>query len=221
MKPKTAIEHYEEFAQEYDQLSKKHEWYSPEVLFGLMFEYLKNGEKLLDTGIGTGQSAIPFHFVGLKIYGIEGSEKMLKKCKEKEIAEDLKLFDLNTIPPLPYKDKNFQYVISNGVLYFFENLEPFFSEAKRLLKTNGIFAFTVENLKSGYSKKYINKDNDLISKRIIEKAGVEVFRHSDEYVGNLIKKYNFEVLKKIEYFAYNSPTENKDIYFKAYILKRK
>jgi predicted TPR repeat methyltransferase len=220
MKPITAIEHYEGFAQEYDPLSKKHEWYSPEVLFGLMFEYLQSGEKLLDIGIGTGQSAIPFHSVGIQIYGIEGSNEMLRKCKEKGIAKDLKQIDLNTIPPLPYKDNDFQYVISNGVLYFFENLEPFFIEAKRILKSNGIFAFTIENLKSGYSKKYTNKDNDLISKRIIEKVGVEVFRHSDEYVGNLIKKYNFEVLKKFEYFAYHSPTENKDIYFKAFILKK-
>ena len=221
MKPRTAVDHYEEFAQEYDSLSKKHEWYSPEVLFGLMFEYLKNGEKLLDIGIGTGQSAIPFHSVDVQIYGIEGSKEMLKKCKEKGIAKDLKLINLNTISLIPYKSDNFRYIISNGVLYFFENLEPFFIEARRLLKSNGIFAFTVENLKLGYSKKYTNKDNDLISKRIIEKAGVEVFRHSDKYVGNLIKKYDFEVLKKLEYFAYNSPTENKNIYFKAYILKKK
>ena len=221
MEPKTAIEHYNTFAQEYDTLSKKHEWYSPEVLFGLMFEYLKDGEKLLDIGIGTGQSAIPFHSVGLKIFGLDGSEEMLKKCRKKRIADDLKLIDLKTIPPLPYKDKEFKYIISNGVLYFFENLEPFFTEAKRLSESNGIFAFTIENLKRGYSKKYVNKDNDLISKRIIEKAGVEVFRHSDKYVGNLIKKYKFEVLKKLEYFAYNSPTENKDIYFKVYILKKK
>ena len=167
MKPRTAIAHYEVFAKEYDQSSKKHEWFSPEILFGLMFEYVKNKEKLLDLGIGTGQSAMPFHAIGLKIYGLDGSNEMLKKCKRKAIADELKLFDLSTTPPLPYKNNSFKYIISNGVFYFFENLESFFSEAKRILKPNGFFAFTVENLKSGYSQKYVNKDNDLISKRII------------------------------------------------------
>ena len=220
MKPRTATEHYEEFAEEYDSLSKKHEWYSPEILFGLLFEFVKKNESILDLGIGTGQSAIPFHKIGMDIFGLDSSEKMLEKCKQKGITQELKKFDLNQAP-LPYENNFFDHIISNGVFYFFRDLEPFFKEAKRILKKEGTFSFTVENLKKGYEEEYVNKDNDQISERLIEKAGVKVCRHSQEYIENLIKIYGFKILKKLEYFAYNSPTKNKDIYFKAYILRKK
>jgi len=220
MKLKTATEHYEIFAKEYDELSKKHEWYSPEILFGLLFEFIKKNQSLLDLGIGTGQSAISFHRLGVNIFGLDSSKEMLKKCEMKGIAKELKQIDLNQIP-LPYEDESFDHIISNGVFYFFRDLEPFLKESKRILKKGGIFGFTVENLKKGYEEEYVNKDNDQISERLIEKVGVKVYRHSQEYVEGLIKKYNFEILKKLEYFAYNSPTEKKDIYFKAYIFRRK
>jgi len=219
MKPKTAIDHYEFFAKEYDPLSKKHEWYSPEVLFGLAFEFVKRGQKLLDIGIGTGQSSLLFKKVGLEIYGIDGSNEMLKICEKKHIAKDLKRFDLTEIP-LPYIPKSFDHIISNGVFYFFKDIEPFFIEAERLIKGKGTFNFTVEDLKGTSNQEYVNKDNDLISERITEKVGVHVYRHSEKYILSLIKKYNFELLKKMEYFAYNSPTENRDVYFKAYVLKK-
>jgi len=220
MEPRTPTEHYEGFAKEYDELSKKNEWYSPEVLFGLLFEFVKKDESLLDLGIGTGQSAIPFKKIGMNIFGLDSSKEMLRKCEQKGIAKDLKKFDLNQIP-FPYKNNFFDHIISNGVFYFFRDLESFFKEAKRVLKNKGTFSFTVENLKKGYEKEYVNKDNDQISERLIEKVGVKVYRHAQNYIENLIKKYGFEILKKLEYFAYKSPTENKDIYFKAYILRKK
>jgi len=220
MKPQNTIMYYDAFAKEYDPLSKAHAWYSPEVLFGLVFEFTKKGQSLLDIGIGTGQSSEPFKKVGLHISGIEGSKEMLKRCKRKKIAEKLKVFDLHR-SPLPYKVRSFDHVISNGVFYFFSDLEHFFADVKPILKKGGIFSFTVEKQKSGYTKKYVNKDNDLISERLIKKAGVIVYRHAEEYIQGLIKKYNFQLLKKLEYFAYHSPTEIKDIYFQAYVLRKK
>jgi len=219
MKSKTATEYYEVFAKEYDVLSKKHKWYSPEVLFGLLFEFVKKNQSLLDLGIGTGQSAIPFKKIGMEIYGLDSSNEMLKECKQKGIAKEIKIFDLNQIP-FPYENNFFNHIISNGVFYFFKDLEPFFKEAKRILKCGGTFSFTVEDLKKGYEVEYVNKDNDQISKRLLEKAGVKVYRHAWNYIENLINKYGFEMLKELEYLAYNSPTENKDIYFKVYVLKK-
>jgi ubiquinone/menaquinone biosynthesis C-methylase UbiE len=213
------IGHYDVFSKEYDSLSITHRWYSPEILFGLVFGNVKPGEKLLDVGIGTGLSSIPFYRVGLEIYGIDGSKEMLKKCRGKRIAKQLKLFNLRN-NNLPYKDREFDHVISNGVFYFFENLEPFFKEAYRVLNRGGTFSFTVENLRSEDPKKYINKDNDLICKGIADKNGVTLFRHSQEYINHLINRYKFGLLKSVEYFAYNSPVEHRDVYFVAYVLRK-
>jgi len=215
----TSIEHYNILAQEYDSLSKKHNWYSPEILFGLSFEFAKSGEKLLDIGIGTGQSSLPFKRIGLHINGLDGSEEMLKRCTEKEIADNLIKFDLNQIP-FPYKDGSFDHIISNGVMYFFRNLGPYFSEASRILKIDGIFAFTVEDQICGDASEYVNKDNDYISERMPNKDGVKLYRHSQKYIEDLSDKYGFKILKKVKYRAYNSPIERKDIYFVAYVLKK-
>ena len=220
MKTRPSIAHYDLFADEYDHLSKKYAWHSPDILFGLAFEYIKSGQKLLDIGIGTGKSSALFKRIGLEIFGIDGSKEMLKRCKEKGIAIDLKQFDLNTTP-FPYADHSFDHIISNGVLYFFDNLEPFFIEARRLLKgSEGIFGFTIENFEGDLKEGYVNKGNDYVSKRMDEKKGVKLFRHSDEYIKLLIKKHQFELLKELKYFAYTSLDDKRDIYFKVYIIRR-
>ncbi len=76
-----------EFAEKYDGAVKKQKWYGAEILFGMVYEYLKTNDKILDIGIGTGLSATAFHKAGLEIYGLDYSEEMLEACKQKNIAE--------------------------------------------------------------------------------------------------------------------------------------
>lgn len=77
-------------------------------MFGLLFKYVKKGDTLLDLGIGTGLSSLPFYQIGLKIYGIDISEDMLTICRKRKIAEDLRTRDLND--KLPY-DNQFDHII--------------------------------------------------------------------------------------------------------------
>lgn len=213
MDTKKAIDYYNTISKNYDTVSKEHQWHSPQIMFGLLFEYVKKDELLLDLGIGTGQSAIPFSKIGLQIYGIDGSKEMLKECEKKKFTEELKEFDLNQTP-FPYSKDKLNHIIANGILYFFKDLEPFFKEAQRMLKKRGTFSFTIENT----PKEIISNQ---ISERVIETVGFKVYCHSFDYIKNLIEKYNFQILKNIEYLAYNSPTEKKDIYFQLFILQKK
>ena len=59
----------------------------------MIFEFLKMKDKVLDIGIGTGLSVIDFHALGLDVYGLDYSNRMLEVCSQKNIAVDLKLFD--------------------------------------------------------------------------------------------------------------------------------
>jgi len=45
---------HDESAADYDRLARKYRWFGPEALFGLCFEYVQPGERLLAIGIGTG-----------------------------------------------------------------------------------------------------------------------------------------------------------------------
>lgn len=206
MQSKNSSEHAKN-AKEYDSLSGQYEWYGGEVLFGLVFEYISAGDKLLDLGIGTGLGSIPFHKAGLKIYGIDNSEEMLDVCREKGISQNLKTYDLSE-DKLLYDNNEFNHIISCGVFHFFADLEHFFSESHRILVPNGTFSFIVQN------------SNDDISETVDEEYGIPVYGHSEIYIERLVEKYNFELLKKQSFSALKNLSGKEKFYFKAYILKK-
>jgi len=74
----------------YDEQARRTEWFGSEVVFGLTYEFVNPGESLLDLGIGSGLSSIPFHKAGLRIYGLDGSDEILEICASKGFAIDLK-----------------------------------------------------------------------------------------------------------------------------------
>ena len=73
-----------EFVEKYDDAIKQQKWYGAEILFGMVYEYLKKNDKILDIGIGTGLSATAFYKAGLEIYGLDNSLEMLEACKQKK-----------------------------------------------------------------------------------------------------------------------------------------
>ena len=198
-----------EFVEQYDDLVKKQKWYGVEVLFGMMFEFLNQNDVILDVGIGTGLSAENFHATGMEVYGLDYSDEMLEMCKQKNITVDLKQFDL-TNSPLPYNSDFFDHISANAVLYFIENLDELFSEIQRILKTNGVWAFIIEE--------HNKNDIDIIEKPKA-KNGLVNYSHSQKYVSNLISENKFTILKKLEFVAENFQMQGKSVTFVAYICR--
>lgn len=200
----------EQFATKYDDFIQEQNWYGPEVLFGMMFEYLASGEKILDIGIGTGLSATAFHALGLEVFGLDYSYEMLKICEQKGIAVDLKQFDLND-SPLPYADHFFDHVSANAVLYFIANLDNLFCEIARIIKKKGIWAFIVES------------QNDVSQDPIVEKPpgknGLITFRHSRSYILKILRGNGFRLLKELAFVAKNFQMEGKPVSFTLYIAE--
>lgn len=85
----TIIAVHDRSAAVYDNMSILIEYHGHEVLFGLAYEYLSAGSTVLDIGIGTGLSSYLFYKAGLKVYGIDGSEKMLDICRKKDSLRNL------------------------------------------------------------------------------------------------------------------------------------
>ena len=199
-----------QFASRYDDLIQKQNWYGPEILFGLIFEYIKSGEKILDIGIGTGLSASAFHAVGLEVYGLDYSHEMLKICEQKAIAVDLKMFDINDLP-LPYSNHFFDHISANAVIYFIANLDNLFNEVSRIIKKKGIWAFIVES------------QNDLYKGPIVEnppgKNGLITFRHSRKYILDILKDNKFKLLKELEFISKNFQMEGNPVSFTLYITE--
>lgn len=177
------ISHYE-VASQYDEEVKAYGSYGHDVIFGLSFEYVNPQEKLLDIGIGTGLASKHFSEIGLKVYGLDNSEEMLTACDSKSFTEELHLCDINR-EPIPYEDDFFHHVVCCGVLHFIGNLDALFSEVKRVMKSRGIFAFTIA-------------PQDTTADYIKEPTawGVDIFRHSLPYIRKLLQENNIDLLKE-------------------------
>lgn len=199
-----------EFASQYDDLVKKQNWYGSEVLFGMIFEYIKMKDRILDIGIGTGLSATGFHALGLEVYGLDYSNEMLEVCKQKEITVDLKQFDLNNTP-LPYPTDFFDHISTNAILYFIDKLDALFKEISRIIKEKGIWAFIIQENKDPSEPQIVEKPRG--------KNGLITYKHSQQYILNLIEDNNFTLLKKLEFVAENFQMEGKPVSFVLYVTE--
>ncbi len=135
-----------EFAQNYDQYVTQGSWHSPEILFGLSYEFLKPGEKILDIGVGTGLSARPFVKMGLTVYGIDHSPEMVEVCEKKKLVRELKLVDISK-EKFPYQNQYFHHVIASGLFHLTGDLDHVFKEVCRVMAKGGLFVFTTDEYK--------------------------------------------------------------------------
>ena len=94
--------------------------------------------KILEVGIGTGKS-IEFYSKEARVIGIDFSEKMLQKAKEKLAKSGKKNIILKQmdVENLEFKDNIFDYVVTNCVFCSVPNPIKGLKEIKRVLKPRG------------------------------------------------------------------------------------
>ncbi len=205
-------------AQEYDRQAADTHWHGPEVVFGLAYEYVKPGQSLLDLGIGSGLSSVRFSQAGLKISGLDGSPEVLEVCRAKGFTAELKQHDLRQLP-LPYPPACFDHVLCVAVLNSFQELGPLFAEIGRIMKNQGIYAFTVEEQEPGQEDHYSINPVE-VDETPKEGIAVTLYRHSQEIVAAALEGGGFTPLKALRFAAFEYPAEQTTIYFKAYIARK-
>jgi len=205
------IEHYDEG---YDQEAEATGWFGPEVSFGLLYKFLKSGQRILDIGIGTGLSSKLYHNAGLKIYGMDISDKMLEAVNQKCIAEDLVLHDLTEFP-YPYNDNFFEVVVCAGVLNFFEMLDEIFEEVSRILKRGGYFAFVVGHRQPDEESAVIIGSEHTGSDRT-----VTMYRHSDEQIGRWLTEASLKEIRSLEFTVFMDKEKKHRLPAKAFVAKK-
>lgn len=108
-----------------------------------ILKMMPNGKgKLLDVGCSDGDISRLFLEKGYDVHGVDISEKALKKANERGI----KVIKADITKRLPYSDTEFDVVFCGEVLEHV--LDPMFllKEIHRILKSHGIFIFTVPNI---------------------------------------------------------------------------
>lgn len=192
MKKKSSVTVHSSIANNYDKQVEESNNFVHDLLFGMMYEFVSPKQKLLDIGIGTGLSSIRFSELGAAIYSLDASKVVIELCKAKSFAKQLKIFDI-TKDTIPYRDNFFNLTIAIGLFNFFPSLSSIFKQVKRIMKKNGIFAFTIlPNIETPKADKrrlptYVKQATPW---------GIPVYKHSSEYISRLLEANNFELLKE-------------------------
>jgi predicted TPR repeat methyltransferase len=200
------IECSDRFAEDYDTLAGQSEWFGGDALFGMMFEYVRPGDRLIDLGIGTGLGSQPFHCAGLKISGIDISKPMLSKCRVKGISSDLRLHDLRR--PLPFADREFDHAIAVGVFHFIEDVGILVKETSRIIKLGGIFGYTTISPE--------DESKDVSEQRI---HGFLIYQHSHRLMNSLLGQIGFQVLKTTRFTYYSDPSKSVQVTSRTYVAR--
>jgi predicted TPR repeat methyltransferase len=136
-----------------------------------------NFQRAIDLGCGTGLAGKEFRLISKRLVGVDISSKMIKEASKKGIY-DL-LFSGEILTHLEKFNKNYDLVIASDVFIYFGTLEPVFRAVKNRIQKGGCFTFSTETCsKHSY---------------VLRTSGR--FAHSNRYIKNLAKKFEFEIRK--------------------------
>jgi ubiquinone/menaquinone biosynthesis C-methylase UbiE len=171
-------------AKSYDQRAKEHN--IAEVMFGVSYKDIKEGQVLVDFGIGTGRTSELFYKAGLNVSGMDFSQQMLLVCKENFPDFELKEHDLK-LSPYPYQENFADIIICAGVIHMLKEACIIFQEASRILKKGGIFTFSLLHCNEGEEHIiYTDASNSPLNKSF------ETYKHTASSVFNLLEEYGFK-----------------------------
>lgn len=183
---KSLIEYYNYASNHYDSTIEAFK-INTQAIFEFVSKH-SSGElngKLLDICCGTGNASRQFAQQGMKIYGVDNSPGMLQVFNQKSFVSDSQLVDITT-NDLPYHDQFFDIVISNGAFCIIPSLDKIISEAGRVIKRDGIFCFSVENINRTGPKEFT-------------RSNMSIYWHSAEYLEGLLAKSGFSLIDKANF----------------------
>jgi len=155
-------EDFNEIAEKFAQTRRK---VQPEILF--LKDYIKEGDKVLDIGCGSGRFYDFFQEKKVDYFGIDFSKKLIDIAKRKYLPHSLEeeKFSDKPLPTfikvdaldLPFEDNFFDKIFSIAVFHHIPSKEKridFLREMKRVLRRGGEVHLTVWNL---WTKRYFFK----------------------------------------------------------------
>lgn len=104
-----------------------------ELLSNLQFD------SILEIGCGTGKNTLFLAKIGSVVHAVDFSQGMIEKAKEKVQADNVHFSLMDITQPWEFEAHFFDLITCNLVLEHIAELTFVFSEAQRVLQTNGYF----------------------------------------------------------------------------------
>lgn len=218
---KKIIERYNDLLSgKYDEATLgEFKWSPPPVLKRYIKPYIKQGGLVLDVGVGTGQTASIFLEKGLSVTGIDISQNMIDISRSKYASLRLIKIDAEKGLLKYFSHESFDIIVAVGILEFVKDIKKTLNEMKRLLKKNGVIAFTFEvfdphsdSKKTAYLGHGIEPIPPLLK--------FKVYRRSPLEIETTLKKLSLRVLVRKEFTGYVKTANKIPVPYGFYIVKK-
>jgi ubiquinone/menaquinone biosynthesis C-methylase UbiE len=102
---------------------------------------IKNGDRVLDVACGTGNVSLPAARAGAEVTGVDIAPNLLEQARKRASAENLKIqFDEGDAEDLPYRDGEFDIVVTMFGAMFAPRPEKAAAELIRVCRPGGLIA---------------------------------------------------------------------------------
>ncbi len=129
--------------------------------------------KVLDVGCGTGVMGLLFAEMGHQVTGVDLSEGMMAKAREKAYAQNLSIeLKSGDAEHLPFNDGYFDVVVNRHLLWTLPHPEIALKEWRRVLKDGGV-VLIIEGV-------WKDKSVSIQAKRIVSDGLARVFGHKHD-----------------------------------------
>ena len=187
---------FDEYADRFDShLVHALKYSVPEQLAGLLQAHAwRNVEKwdVLDLGCGTGLAGVAISAYARQLVGVDLSAKMLEKAAARNLYRRLERLDLIAMMKLEAAN-SYDVVIAADVLVYIGRLDELVDQLRRLLRPQGLFAFSVESLDA-----LAGADSEIDMDRDFRLTQTGRYAHSADYLRAIALDQGFDVLKLID-----------------------
>ena len=182
---------FDEYAQRFDtHLVEVLSYDDPQRLAALLAPHFDpDGKKwmILDLGCGTGLSGAAIAPFARHLVGVDLSSKMLDKARERHVYHRLEQMELIAMMR-GEPESSYDLLFATDVCIYLGRLDDLASEAQRLLRPGGLFAFSVESLDAS------NEEAAPTTRRDYHLDVTGRYAHSRAYLTALATREGFDVL---------------------------
>ncbi len=174
-----------------EHLVRELQYAVPENLVFLARQRANNSEErwsVLDLGCGTGLLGLAVAPYARQLVGVDLSAKMLAKARDRNLYHRLEQLDLLSMMRLEAAS-SYDLIVAADVFVYLGNLEDIIREMTRLLRPNGLVAFSVEAL-----EKLASEDTRQDMPKDFQLSQTGRYVHSSEYLRKLAVENGFKTI---------------------------
>jgi predicted TPR repeat methyltransferase len=139
---------FDDYAETFDDhLVNKLKYQTPAKLFSLIEAADLKKPDVLDLGCGTGLMGEKLRPIAKSLTGVDLSEGMLKKAQQRAIYDELACSEISGF--LSAHSQQYDLVVASDVFVYVGDLAAVFQSARKALKHDGLFCFSVEAIDTG------------------------------------------------------------------------